>query len=167
MLLYVYCGYTAVLVRLHCIFCTLQTMSGTIELNSTTVFVCCFSICCLLNYVSPSFGGDGEFCTHFLRPLIETSSTPHREMKMKLVKPVGRVNLKSEGQRVSNFRHWVGCQKWSENFGKRRYCLSEASFVSAEIRATCIFGNARHTAGDFSLVSFLLVRQKKRKGNHK
>ena len=54
-------------------------------------------------------------------------------------------------------------QKWSENSDKRRYCLSEASFVSAGIRATDIFGNARHTAGDFSLVSFLLVRQKKRK----
>ena len=54
-------------------------------------------------------------------------------------------------------------QKWSENFGQRRYCLSEASFVSAEIRVRYIFGNARHTAGDFSLVSFLLVMQKKRK----
>ena len=54
-------------------------------------------------------------------------------------------------------------QKWSENSDKRRYCLSEASFVSAGIQARYIFGNARHTAGDFSLVSFLLVRQKKRK----
>ena len=54
-------------------------------------------------------------------------------------------------------------QKWSENFGQRRYCLSEASFVSAEIRVTYIFGNDRHTVGDFSLVSFLLVMQKKRK----
>ena len=34
-------------------------------------------------------------------------------------------------------------QKWSENFDKRRYCLSVASCVSAEIRATYIFGNAR------------------------
>ena len=54
-------------------------------------------------------------------------------------------------------------QKWSEDFEKRRYCLSEASCVSAEIRVTVIFGNARHTAGDFSFVSFLLVMQKKRK----
>ena len=75
----------------------------------------------------------------------------------------GGINLKSVDLRVSNFRHCVGCQKWSEDSGKRRYCLSVASCVSAEIRVTVIFGNARHTAGDFSFVSFLLVMQKKRK----
>ena len=48
-------------------------------------------------------------------------------------KPVGGINLKNECQRVCCFRHCVGCQKWSEDFGKRRYCLSVASFVSAEI----------------------------------
>ena len=35
-------------------------------------------------------------------------------------------------------------QKWNENFGKWRYCLNAAGFVSAEIRVTYIFGNARH-----------------------
>ena len=29
-------------------------------------------------------------------------------------------------------------QKWSEDLGKRRYCLNAAGFVSSEILTTCI-----------------------------
>ena len=60
------------------------------------------------------------------------------------MKPVGEINLNMSASGSVTFGIVSVRQKWSGNFGKRRYCLSVASFVSAEIRATCIFGNARH-----------------------
>ena len=46
---------------------------------------------------------------------------------------------------------------------KVRLCGLSGLLLLALCRVTYIFVSARHTAGDFSLVSFLLVRQKKRK----
>ena len=45
-------------------------------------------------------------------------------------------------------------QKSSEYCEKRRYCLSKASCAVAAVRVSYIFGNARHTADEFSLLRF-------------